>query len=424
MTFVKGISGNPSGRPKNYVRKSATGAEYQRVIQNFRTHEDMQTYQMGLLDYDNLNLHSRYMMHRVFRNVLMDAHLQSQWKTRVFKTLEKEYKITDINGEENHDLTALIDTPWFRDLMHYILEKELWGFSLIELGPVENNSFIPYLGDNNKLFPGINCLDRDYIKPEYGIIVKNYGDITGLYIDDPAYKNQLLFCGKIHDAGILYNATKFVLFKANAIANWSEYAEIFGMPLRIGKTSGEDADRSRLLQALKQMGSNGYGVIDTQDMIENLDVSKSDTFQIYNQLIAYCDSQVSKLIFGQDVISNNTGHVIGKVGENISNMYGTVDAKNLAQIINEECLWRFTTLGIGDFTNCVFKWDTSEKVDLVSRADMDLKLSQASGLRIDPEYVEETYGTILGDEPINPAPDENVEVQKMKEKIKNFYKNV
>lgn len=421
--FKKGFDPrrNTEGRPvivENVIKKKqSVAAEYPNVIQWFRVHEDMAQWKYAVDSYDNIQLHDRSILHRIYRQVIIDPHLSAQWNTRKLKTINKEFSIVDSAGNENEELTALLKSAWFNDLVNAILDNFLYGFSLIEFGPVESGMFQPYINNKNKLQPAINVIDRDYVKPEFGIIVKNHGDVQGLEFNETGYQNQLLFVGKIHDAGLLFNATKYVLFKDNCLANWSEFAEVFGMPVRVGKTTAEGDDRKRFLQTMKTIAGNGYGIIDPEDSLEYISQGFTDSWQVYNNLIAYCDSQISKLVFGQDVISNNTGHVIGKVGENVSNLYGDSDAKFVANIINSQCLEKWTKLGLANFTGYYFKYDTSEKVDLVDQIDIAVKASQATGKLLDVKYAEETFGLKFTDQEINPA----LDGKKINEAIKNFY---
>lgn len=419
MRFQKGNDPrrNLAGRPTNKIPKDPkSAAQYIFERQKYRIHEDMQTWRYAVDDFENIYQYRREFLHRIYRQIIVDPHLTSQWNTRKMKTIERQYKIVDKEGNKNQDLENILKSSWFYDLLNGILDSRLWGFSLIEFGPVENSQFIDYKGENNKIYPGVNIIDRDYVKPEFGIVVKEMGLITGLNIHDPEFADQLLLIGEKHNAGLLFNMAKYILFKDNCIANWSEWSELFGQDLRIVKSTAEGDDRKRLLQQLKQIGSSGYGIIDPDDMFEFHGTARTDAYKVYNELIDYIDTQISKLIFGQDVVTNNTGRIVGTVGENISNIYGNADGEFVKSILNTYCFPRFTKLGIGNFDGYSLEWDTTEKMNLTQKADVDLKISQM-GFRIDPDYIQETYGTVLDKE----NPTEMNEVQQA-EKIKSLYK--
>ena len=120
--------------------------------------------------------------------------------------------------------------------------------------------------------------------------------------------------------------------------------------------------------------------------------SKSDAFKVYNELIRYVDEQTSKIIFGQDVVSNNTGQVVGKTGENIAKLYGNSDAKFIRSVVNGSLLPFLTRIGIADFSGVIFEYDTSEELTLDERADIDLKIAQM-GMKHSEVYINDTYGT-------------------------------
>lgn len=422
MKFQKGHDPrrNLSGRPTNAIvkpeKKSNSAAQYLFERQKYRVHEDMQTFRYAWDDYENIYQYRREFLHRIYRQIIVDPHLKSQWETRKMKTIEREFKVMR-NGEEVEELSQVLKKKWFYDLMHHALDSKLWGFSLIEFGPVRDRAFQDYIGTNKKLYPAINVVDRDYVKPEWAIIVKEMGLTEGLSFFDPSVRDQLLFVGETHSAGLLFHMVKYILFKDNCLANWSEWAEIFGMDLRIAKTTAEGSDRQRLLQQLKQIGSAGYGILDLDDVFEFHGTSRQDAFKVYEELIKYIDTQVSKLIFGQDVVTNNTGRVIGQTGENIANMYGNADGKFVRSVINDMAFPKFTALGVADFTGCTFEWDIEEKLTLKERADIDLEISQMNtGSKIDPEYIEETYGTRLIE-----SLETDEDTIKTAEKLKNLY---
>jgi phage gp29-like protein len=201
----------------------------------------------------------------------------------------------------------------------------------------------------------------------------------------------MLISSDFRDYGILMKAAKYILFKDNALGNWSEWAEVFGMDTRIGKTRSQGADREAFIRSIRDMGANSYGVFQLDDEIEYAGTSRTDAYEVYDKLIDRLDADVSKLIFGQDVVSNETGKLKGTVGENIANMYGDNDARFTTGLVNNKLKPLMENLGF-DWKGLHFKYDTTEKLKLAERSDVDLKITQM-GFKIDPEYIEQTYGT-------------------------------
>jgi phage gp29-like protein len=212
------------------------------------------------------------------------------------------------------------------------------------------------------------------VKPELGVITSMPGNKEGISFADPEYSKYLmLISSDFRDTGILGKAAKYILFKDNALSNWSEWAEVFGMDKRIGYTNTQGIDRQNFITALRDMGANAYGVFTADDKIEYLGTNRTDAYQVYLELIRYTDAQTSKLVFGQDVVSNETGKLKGTVGENIANMYGDNDARFVAGLVNSRLKPLMENLGF-DFQGCYFKWDSTEKLKLVDRADVDLTI--------------------------------------------------
>lgn len=95
------------------------------------------------------------------------------------------------------------------------------------------------------------------------------------------------------------------LFKSYAVRDWMAFAEVFGMPLRIGKypVGATEQERNELKDAVRMIGSDAAAVIANTMAIEFERVSQSgsgsssDSF--YGTLADWLDKQVSKAVVGQ-----------------------------------------------------------------------------------------------------------------------------
>lgn len=360
--------------------------------QKLRTRQDLFKLRLAIDTAENVQNHNRELLHDIYREIDKDPNLTSNWESRKMKVKEKPFKVKK-GDEENKELTALLESPWFYNWIDACLDAKKWDFSLIEFGPLVNGEFQAYkVGD--KYYNPVTVIDRDNVKPEFGIITNRPGDSTGLAFDDQSISKYLMFVGdRSLGTGIFWRAAKFILFKDNCLGNWSEWAEVFGMDKRIGFTNAEGADRQNFLRALRDIGSNSYGVFGERDKVEYLGTQRTDAFKVYHELVKYIDEQVSKLVFGQDVVSNNTGRVVGSVGENVANMYGDNDAKFIKSLVNTKLFPLMAELGDNRFTGHVFDWDTTEKLTLKDRAEVDAKIAKDMGKEHSDEYINNTYGT-------------------------------
>ena len=377
-------------------RKKKTSSSYHQLQQKYQTLEDLRTLRLAIEDSNNIETYNRYLLHQIYRRVLNDPEFSAQWNTRVLKTQDKEFHIESVDGEVNRPALTMFKAPWFYEWVERVLEYRLWGFSLIEFGPWDDsiNAFVPYTDTTGRYHKSIEVVDRDYVKPELGTIVQQYGDglNTGISYINGRFSNRLMFVGgydKTYD--ILYKASAYMLMKENAIKNWSEWAEVFAMDMRVGKTMAQGTARNDFINALRDMGSNGYAVIDEDDIIEYIGVNREDAYRVYDQFLSYIDGRIAKLIFGQDVVTNNTGRVVGNVGADLSNLYGDVDAKYVEWVVNKQLIPFMSAQG-ADVDGISFKYDLTEKVKLVDRAKIDKSIADM-GFRIADEYIERTYGT-------------------------------
>jgi phage gp29-like protein len=115
-------------------------------------------------------------------------------------------------------------------------------------------------------------------------------------------------------AGILRVCAWMYLFKNYALKDWVAFAEVFGMPLRLGKydTGAGKADKDALVAAIQSLGSDAAGIISKNTEIQFIEaVKNTGTNNIYETLANFCDKQMSKAILGQTATTEGTP---GKLG--------------------------------------------------------------------------------------------------------------
>jgi hypothetical protein len=386
--------------------------------QKLRTRQDLLKLRLAIDCAENVINPNRQLLHDIYRDVEKDPSFHSNWTSRKMKVTEKPFKVRKPGGDENEQLTEILEAPWFFQWIDAAMDARKWDFSLIEFGPLDIKSgcFQPYKV-GNKFYDPITVIDRDNVKPELGIITSIPGDVTGVSFDDKKFSDYLMFVGDFHlGTGLLWKATKYILFKDNALGNWSEWAEVFGMDKRVGYTDVDGPPRDAFIKALRDMGSNAYGVFSTRDKVEYLGTQRTDAYKVYSEMLKYIDEQLSKLVFGQDVVSNNTGKVVGSVGENIANMYGDNDARFIKSLVNTRLFPLMENLGF-NWQGHVFDWDTTEKLSLIDRSKVDALISSDMGMQHSADYINNTYGT---DVEVKPEPDMNNPAD-VNKKVKNTY---
>lgn len=107
----------------------------------------------------------------------------------------------------------------------------------------------------------------------------------------------------------LMRAQSFVyLIKMLAIADWTVFCEIFGMPIRIAKyqpTATPD-EKTELINMMKNLGSKAFGVFSNAVTLEFVESSQRGTAP-FKDLIEWCDRAQAKLFLGGNLVSDTTG---------------------------------------------------------------------------------------------------------------------
>lgn len=102
-------------------------------------------------------------------------------------------------------------------------------------------------------------------------------------------------------AGIARAAAWSYLFKNYILKDWVTYAEVFGQPLRLGKygAGATEADKSALLQAVANIGTDAAAIIPDSMLIEFNQARQNGSTELYERFCDFLDRQVSKAVLGQ-----------------------------------------------------------------------------------------------------------------------------
>ena len=145
------------------------------------------------------------------------------------------------------------------------------------------------------------------------------------------------------------------LFKNYTVKDWMAFAEIFGMPLRLGKyRPGESEDNIAILQsAVANLGSDAAAVIPESMLIEFVESAKGQGgHELYLKLAEWLDKQVSKGVLGQtmtadDGSSQSQATVHNEVREDLRD----ADAEQLAETLMRDLVIPFIQLNFGPQVN-------------------------------------------------------------------------
>ena len=253
-----------------------------------QTARDMQHWRRAKQDATRIDLPKRDRLDDLVNDLLYDTHLSSQMELRRDRSLAKPYTILKADGSTDEETTALLSQSGaFSLLMQIALETPFFGHSLVEILPAPEGLFTA------------NLLPRRHIVPKLGWILFDLSDSKGYdYRSDPGYGKTLIEMGDPNDLGILFDCAPATIYKRYAMASWSEFCEIYGIPPRVLKINTDDSEAmQRAADMMQRMGSANWAIVDKDEDL-SFAAGVSDNGNIFQKLIYAAKEDVSLKICG------------------------------------------------------------------------------------------------------------------------------
>lgn len=322
----------------------------------------------------------RVELYRIYKDVTLDAHLSSLMNTIKLQVTSGEFMLCGSDGVVNDEQTEKLKHPWFRQYLEYYVDSLFYGHSLIQINEIKDDAF------------DLELVPREHVVPEHGIVKRNaWSHATdGVEYRMEPWSKWLIEIGDNDDFGLLHKATPLVLWKKGVFGAWSHYAELFGMPIRVGKTDIlNPANRANMESMLENMGSASYAVLNTDDMVEFIATSSTDAFKVYNELIDRVNSELSKLILGQTGTTDEKSFVgSANVHADILSVYITSIKNEIRDHINHHVLKLMEFHGMVP-SGLYGKWDNSEKQSMDEKFKMTMDLLKH--YNIAPEWINDEF---------------------------------
>jgi hypothetical protein len=329
----------------------------------------------------------RRRLYEVYTDVGIDLHLSGCIEQREGYVLAKSFKITGKDGKEKPELSETFKAEWFRDFIKMALESRFWGHSLIQFGDV-----VSVMG--KKRFENVELVPRMHVIPEFHVITREAGDEPKKGIDYRTGKiaDWCIEAGKPKDLGLLLKCSPTAISKKNMLAFWDGFGELFGMPIRIGKTVSRDAaEIAKVEKMLSGMGAAAWGLFPEGTEIEIKETARGDAFNVYDRRVERCNSEISKGILNQTMtIDNGSSLSQSEVHLEILENVVKSDAAMIADLVNNQLIPFMTRHGF-DLDGCRFDWDETPDYSPEQMTTIEQMLI-AAGYEIEPNYFVEKYG--------------------------------
>jgi len=242
-----------------------------------------------------------------------DGHLQAEYGKRRRALLSVEWTLeagdSSAEAKKAQELVQMnLDSLRMRSLYEALQYRIGHGFAAVELmwQIIDGQSVIAGMKyQRQRRFKFEEKTDSplvyvdgkdDPVKVDpFRLILAKYGGLSG----DPKIGEVFRACAW------------YYLFKNYTLKDWLVFAEVYGMPLRIGTFSpGADDDQKNALRvALRMLGSDGAGIIPEGSKIEFISHKGTGGADIYERLAKYCEAGMSKVLVGQTLSAE-----VGKTG--------------------------------------------------------------------------------------------------------------
>lgn len=346
-----------------------------------RSRKDIKQWRSALQQAENPDNPKRTLLYNLYEELILDGRLSAELDKRKLAVQGSEFSLYNPeDGVADPEKTALLQKPWFFDFIGYAMDSKPFGHSLVQIGELNEDGEISE----------VVLVNRKHVVPEKGLFTIRQGDEKGiLYREDKKYSQWLLEIGGKKELGLLNKAAPHVLYKRFAQSAWSEFCEIFGMPLRYGKTNVKDAESlNRMENMMINMAVASYAVLDNEEEISFVETAKSNG-EVYSNLINLCNSEVSFIVNGAVIGESSQGGSRSKeeVGERTGGLITKSDRQWMEGYINNTLLPRLILLGY-PLEGVKFKFE--------EEADVNELWTIAKGLLthydIEEAYITNTFG--------------------------------
>lgn len=349
---------------------------------DYLTKKDIQDWRNAWQIAINIERPNRQQLYDIYQDSLVDLHLSGCIEQRTNMVLKKSFRIIGQDGKENEKLTNIFETEWFKDFMNLVLESRYWGHSLIEFGDVVNGKF-----------SYCNLVPRKHVIPEKKIILKNTYDSfsNGISYVESELADWCIEAGGSHDLGLLLKCSPSAISKRHMLSFWDGFGEMFGMPIRIAKTSSRDEnDATRIENMLENMGASSWGLFPDGTEIQLIESSRGDAFNVYDKRIDRANSEISKGILNQTMtIDSGSSLSQSEVHLEVFNNVVEKDADLLRDTINDKLIPLMCKHGF-PLENYRFAWDDAVDYSTQDMKDVEQMLLNA-GYEIDSQYFIDKY---------------------------------
>lgn len=343
-----------------------------------RTPKDISRWRDALINAESIYYPNRTRLYDLYADVILDGMLTGLINKRMDAVLNKALYFRK-DDKDVEALEPILKSHLFRKLIREILNTQFWGITGFE--------FIPGKDFDYEVIP------RKHIKPELGVIAPEQNYYEGIPYEKLP---NIWVIGDKRSYGMLLQCSPYVLYKKGCFADWAQYVEIFGQPIRVYKYDSNDAKTTQdLKREMDTAGGSLSIAIPKMVDFEILDgkISNGDG-KLQDSLVKACNNELSIIILGN---TETTGNSNGG-----SNAKAKTQAQQQLEITKADLQYVLDMLNSQQFLNILKSYgfpvdggyfDFENAIDMDTMKDkiaIDTQLNNI--VPINPDYWYDTYG--------------------------------
>lgn len=327
-------------------------ANYITPVQLERIAQDVAAWRSWINEAELAYYPHRVKMQRGYIDTVLNGHVFACMDRRKDLTLLRKFEFytgDDETGPVEEEITKWFKKRmWFKDFITYAIDAIFYGYTLLSLGDISDDDF-----------KDIKIIKRWNISPDRYNVTAYIYSLNGADWRDPKYKPWHIYIPTTSESGaspcgygLLYKVALYEIILRGLLGNNMDFVELYAQPYRVGKTNKTtESERGEFEQALQNMGSSGWAVIEPTDEIEFLETALGGTgWKGYENLEQRCQKIISKIILGH---ADALDSVPGKLGNDNEKSPAqkamedkqTKDGDFIESVINEQLIPHMIELG-------------------------------------------------------------------------------
>lgn len=339
---------------------------------------DMNSYMTSLNNARSIDYSCRTRLYDMYESAMLDLHLMGVLDKRLRGVTRIPIEFQR-DGVPDDAINEQLKSPWFKRLRQDLIMSKFWGFTLVQF----------FLDDEGDI--QYELINRKHYNPITHQILKYQGDQGGVPVEQ--FSNTL-FVGTERGLGIFSEILPAVLYKRGDMADWAQFCNIFGMPIReYTYDAGDEEARRRLIQDARRQGSNAVYIHPKDSELSFVEAgNKTGSSELYKTFAEYWDSQISIRVLGNTLTTDaqETGtQALGSVHKEEEDEMTADDREFLLDILNYDMQPIFLALGF-NVEGGEFVYAKKDDIDPTQHLNIVQGLKNM-GLPMDDDWLYETF---------------------------------